>query len=71
MLSCPFDLAITKDLALGAVKACVWDTLATAPDSDESTALANKFDAFNERQLVCAYIALHWIVLPEDPTKKT
>lgn len=71
VLSCPFDLAITKDLALGAVKALVWDALPTTANSDESKSTASSFDGFNERQVVCAYITLHWIVLPVDPSKKT
>ncbi|KAF8321649.1 SET domain-containing protein, partial [Clavulina sp. PMI_390] len=60
ILSCPFDLAITKDLAFGAVKACVWDATHML-ETEVSKALPDRIDRLNERQIICAYIGLHWV----------
>ncbi|KAF8333926.1 uncharacterized protein EI90DRAFT_2915493 [Cantharellus anzutake] len=51
VLSCPFDLAITYDLGIGVFKACIWE--------------AAKIDSLSERQIVCAYIVLHWVILTD------
>lgn len=69
ILSCPFDLAITTDLAFGAVKACVWDA-SQEPDSTAPPSLPSRIDRLNERQIVCAYIGLHWIVTDEEKKRR-
>lgn len=61
ILSCPFDLAITKDLAMGAVKACVWDATHVS-DTKPPSAFPSRIDRLNERQIICVYVALHWIL---------
>lgn len=68
ILSCPFDLAITKDLAIGAVKACVWDATHVS-DRQTPSVLPARIDRLNEHQIICAYIGLHWIYANDDKNK--
>ena len=51
--SCPFSLAITTDVA-------------RAPLQEFCQLSRDALQAMSERQLICIYIALHWMVEPED-----
>ncbi|KAF9505830.1 hypothetical protein BS47DRAFT_1378233 [Hydnum rufescens UP504] len=67
VLSCPFDLAITRDLAIGALKACIWDSnTSRKKGSPQSDTLLYRAEQLSERQIVCSYIVLHWVIL-SDP----
>jgi hypothetical protein len=67
VLSCPFDLAITRDLGIGALKACIWDANTSRKKrSPQSDALFDRAEQLSERQIVCSYIVLHWVILPDQ-----
>ncbi|OCH91312.1 SET domain-containing protein [Obba rivulosa] len=54
-ISCPFSLAVTPELSKHA--------LLTLFKTDHTTTL----DAWSERQLICTYLCMHWVVdSPED-----
>lgn len=50
---------------MGAVKALVWDAT-HADELDEPSLIPERIDRLNERQIICAYLALHWICTGDD-----